>query len=42
MIQYVDNISAKGKAPFYKKFGFDERPNEKLGAGMDQWLIFEE
>ncbi|MBQ3796740.1 MAG: GNAT family N-acetyltransferase [Butyrivibrio sp.] len=35
-------MAAKGKEPFYKKFGFDERPNEKLGAGMDQWLIFEE
>ena len=31
--------SAKGKEPFYEKFGFAERPNEKLGAGMDQWLI---
>ena len=25
-----------------KKFGFVERPNEKLGPGMDQWLIFDE
>ena len=32
-------LAAKGKEPFYEKFGFAERPNEKLGAGMDQWLI---
>ena len=35
-------MAAKGKEAFYKKFGFDERPNEKLGSGMDQWFIFEE
>jgi Acetyltransferase (GNAT) family. len=28
-------ISAKGKEPFYKKFGFVERPNETGGAGMN-------
>ena len=34
--------SAKGKEPFYEKFGFKERPNEDSGAGMDQWIIKEE
>lgn len=31
-------ISAKGKEEFYKKFGFNERPNEDAGAGMDLWI----
>ena len=31
-------IAAKGKEGFYKKFGFEKRPNEKLGAGMSQWI----
>ncbi len=31
-------MSASGKEPFYKKFGFRERPNEVWGAGMSQWL----
>lgn len=26
--------AAKGKEPFYEKFGFISRPNEDLGAGM--------
>ena len=26
--------AAKGKEPFYEKFGFEARPNEDLGAGM--------
>ena len=33
--------SAKGKEPFYEKFGFKERPNDDAGAGMDQWLMFD-
>ena len=32
-------LAAKGKESFYGKFGFEERPNDKLGAGMDQWFI---
>ena len=24
--------------PFYRQFGFRDRPNEMLGAGMSQWL----
>ena len=34
--------SAKGKEPFYEKLGFEERPNENNGAGMDQWLTLED
>ena len=42
---YMVNLSlnsAKGKEPFYAKLGFEERPNKDAGAGMNQWLIFEE
>lgn len=31
-------MSAKGKEHFYKKFGFIERPNERFGAGMIQFI----
>ncbi len=31
-------VSAKGKEEFYKKFGFDQRPNGSLGCGMSQWI----
>lgn len=30
--------AAKGKEPFYLKFGFEQRPNEEHGAGMSQWI----
>ena len=30
-------VSAKGKEPFYEKFGFVPRPNETDGAGMQMW-----
>ena len=33
--------SAKGKEPFYEKFGFRVRPNEEAGPAMDQWFIAE-
>ena len=33
--------SSMGKEPFYRKFGFNERPNENAGAAMDQWLTAE-
>lgn len=32
-------VSAKGKERFYKKFGFNERPNNESGAGMDLWVV---
>jgi len=35
---FVNLMAAKGKEPFYKKFGFVERPNEKYGAGMTLWI----
>jgi GNAT superfamily N-acetyltransferase len=35
---FINLMSAKGKETFYKKFGFEERPNDKAGAGMAQWL----
>lgn len=31
-------LAARGKEGFYKKFGFAERPNDKYGAGMSQWI----
>lgn len=37
-IFYVGLMAAKGKEAFYKQFGFMERPNEHLGAGMIQWI----
>ena len=30
-------VSAKGKEGFYEKFGFQIRPNENDGAGMQMW-----
>lgn len=35
---FVNLMAAKGKEPFYSKFGFAERPNETHGAGMTQYL----
>ena len=34
--------AARGKEPFYEKFGFRVRPNEDAGPGMDRWLVMEE
>lgn len=31
---YIGLMSTKGKEPFYKSFGFIERPNNHLGSGM--------
>lgn len=33
-------MSASDKEPFYRKFGFRDRPNELLGAGMSQWIEY--
>lgn len=30
-------VAAKGKEQFYEKFGFQLRPNEHDGAGMQMW-----
>jgi GNAT superfamily N-acetyltransferase len=37
----INLMSAKGRESFYKQFGFEERPNEKVGAGMVQWITKE-
>lgn len=34
----INLAAAKGKEPFYLKFGFEQRPNEEHGAGMSQWI----
>ncbi|NJD01997.1 MAG: GNAT family N-acetyltransferase [Ruminiclostridium sp.] len=31
-------MAAKNKESFYKQFGFSERPDEKFGPGMTQWI----
>lgn len=31
-------MSGKGRESFYTRFGFQERPNERLGAGMELCL----
>lgn len=35
---FVNLMAAKDKEPFYRKFGFIDRPNEKRGAGMTQYV----
>jgi len=35
----VNLMAGKNLEPFYSQFGFLERPNEKFGAGMYQWII---
>ena len=35
---FVNLMAAKGREAFYKQFGFEERPNDKVGAGMSQWI----
>ena len=34
----VSLMAAKGKEPFYEKFGFLRRPDEKYGSGMSFWF----
>jgi len=34
----VNLMAAPNKEGFYKKFGFIERPNENMGAGMVMYL----
>lgn len=34
----VSLVAAKGKEPFYQKFGFVSRPNEDFGCGMHIWV----
>jgi GNAT superfamily N-acetyltransferase len=35
---YIALMSAKGKEPFYEKFGFWKRPNDEFGYGMMMFL----
>ena len=35
---FVNLMAAKNKEYFYRQYGFEERPNDKLGAGMTQWI----
>ncbi len=37
-VSHICLMAAKGKEGFYKKFGFEERPNDYRGAGMTQWI----
>jgi len=36
----VNIMAAKNKEHFYSQFGFDARPNEKVGAGMTQFVYY--
>ncbi|GHT58447.1 hypothetical protein AGMMS50239_03010 [Bacteroidia bacterium] len=38
---FVNLMAAKNRESFYKQFGFEERPNEKVGAGMSQMIEYE-
>ena len=35
---FVNVMAAKDKESFYSQFGFEARPNEKVGAGMTQYI----
>ena len=35
---FVNLMSAKGRESFYSQFGFEIRPNDKVGCGMTQWI----
>lgn len=37
----LDLMCAKGREDFYKKYGFNPRPTDRLGPGMIQYLIKE-
>ena len=38
----ISLMSAVGKNEFYKKFGFVDRPSERFGPGMHQWMMGED
>ncbi len=38
---FVNLMAAKGKESFYSRFGFEIRPNEKVGAGMTQYIYYD-
>jgi GNAT superfamily N-acetyltransferase len=35
---FVNVMAARDKESFYSQFGFETRPNEKVGAGMTQYI----
>ena len=35
---FVNLMSAKGRESFYGQFGFETRPNDRVGCGMTQWI----
>ena len=35
---FVNLMAAKDRESFYSQFGFEVRPNEKVGAGMTQYI----
>ena len=35
---FVNLMAAKDKESFYSRFGFETRPNNKVGAGMTQYV----
>ena len=39
-VKYVNQISVKEKESFYTQFGFEVRPNEKVGVGMTQLIYY--
>ena len=38
---FVNLMAAKNAEPFYTQFGFEARPNDKVGAGMTQYLYYQ-
>lgn len=38
---FVNLMAAKDRESFYAPFGFEARPNEKVGAGMTQYIYHE-
>ena len=37
---FVNLMAAKDRESFYSQFGFEVRPNEKVGAGMTQLVYY--
>ena len=37
---FVNLMVAKNRESFYAPFGFEARPNEKVGAGMTQYIYY--
>ena len=37
---FVNLMAAKDRESFYAQFGFEVRPNEKVGAGMTQYIYY--